>query len=79
MVTIEELMYSIGMVELCVKSLKRQIAELASAAEDTDAKTIKCPDCGALLTESNQYNTMGAKYQQYACPNCPFRGEIAGG
>ena len=79
MATIEEILYSIGMVELCVKSLKRQIAEFANAAEIAEDATIRCPDCKTELMESNQYNTMGAVHQQYACPNCAFRGEIAGG
>ena len=76
---IKELIYSVSMLELGVKMLKRQIEEFAKSSEPDEDDTVKCPDCGVILTESSQYNTMGAVHQQYACPSCPFRGEIAGG
>ena len=76
---IQELIYSVSMLELGVKMLKRQIEELAAAATSVEDNAIRCPDCGIELPESSQYNTMGAVHQQYACPNCPFRGEIADG
>lgn len=76
---IQELIYSVSMLELGVKMLKRQIEELASVNAADEDKAVCCPECQTELTESNQYNTMGAVHQQYACPNCPFRGEIAGG
>lgn len=75
--TIHDLLYTAGMLELCVQSLKRQIGELAVAMEGDGS--VHCPECDHPLSDVNQYSTMGAKNQQYACPNCEFRGEIAGG
>ena len=79
MVTIDDLRYSVGMLELCVKMLKRQIEDFAGAAEAAEDDKIRCPQCGFELSEQYKYNTMGANAQQYACPNCPFRGEVVGG
>ena len=79
MPSIEELIYSVSMLELGVQMLKRQIEEFATASAAVDDSTVRCPDCNTPLSESSQYNTMGAVHQQYACPSCPFRGEIAGG
>lgn len=78
MTTIETIRHRIAAMRYDLDRLEQDFELLVPSAEPVD-DGVHCPKCDWPLDESAKYNTMGAQYQQYACPHCPFRGEIAGG